>query len=439
MSPRQAQSADRIPRDARAITLHVLGAVLRDGKTVDEGLHDAPGFTALESRDRAFSQLMLLTTLRRLGQIDAVIDEFLEHPLPAGRMVVRNILRLGVCQLLFLGTPPHAAVDRMVALAAAPHLARFKGLVNAVLRRVPKEGPDAIAKQDAHRLNVPDWLWERWAAAYDPPTCQAIAAAHLETPPLDITVKADPDHWARALDAQLLPTGSLRLNEPRPVSALPGFEEGAWWVQDAAAAIPARLLGDVRGQSVVEIGAAPGGKTAQLAAAGGHVIALDRSAKRLGRLRENLSRLDLAAEITAADALDWRPASPVDAVLLDAPCSATGTIRRHPEIPWIRGPDDIERLSGDQAALLRAAGSMIKPGGLLVYAACSLQPEECERQVDSLLDSTDNFARVPLTAAEVDGLVEAITDVGDLRTLPCHWAQWGGVDGFYAARLRRNL
>ena len=220
------------------------------------------------------------------------------------------------------------------------------------------------------------------------------------------------------------------------MTRLPGYDEGAWWVQDAAAALPVRLLGPVAGKRVLEIGAAPGGKTAQLAAAGARVTAVDRAAPRLARLRENLARLALDADIVEADALDWRPQAPADAVVLDVPCTATGTIRRHPDIPHGRKPADVTRLAEQQGRLLTRAAAMLAPGGLLVYASCSLQPEECERQVDAFLAAAPEFARVPVRQDEFAYLGEAITTAGDLRTLPCHWAEVRGMDGFYAARLR---
>ena len=292
------------------------------------------------------------------------------------------------------------------------------------------------------RLNAPDWLWQSWTHAYGAERCRAIAEAHLGEPPLDLSPATDApgpaEELCTALGAQRMPGGTLRLRGAGDVTRLKGYETGAWWVQDAAAALPARLLGPVAGKRVLEIGAAPGGKTAQLAAAGAHVTALDRSAPRLTRLRENLARLGLEAEIVEADALVWRPPAHVDAVLLDAPCSATGTIRRHPDIARGRSPADVSRLAALQGRLLARAAAMVAPGGLLVYASCSLQPEECERQVDAFLAASPGFARLPVQPGELAGIGEAVTAAGDLRTLPCHWADEGGMDGFYAARLRHH-
>ena len=434
-------STNSPPSNARAVAAHALGAILRRGRTLDQALDAAPGLAALSSRDTAFARLLLLTTLRRLGQIDAFLAGLMDRPLPARRGPVQDVLRLGVCQLAFLETPAHAAVASTVALAHGSRLSPYRGLVNAVLRRASHEH-HAIAALDAPRLNTPDWLWQSWTEAYGEARCRAIAEAHLGEPPLDLSPVSDAEDRVEALrdtlGAQRLPGGTLRLRGAGDVTRLAGYEPGAWWVQDAAAALPARLLGAVTDKRVLEIGAAPGGKTAQLAAAGARVIAVDRSAARLARLEENLTRLRLKAEIVEADALEWTPAAPADMVLLDSPCTATGTIRRHPDIPHLRGPADVERLATLQGRLLARAAAMLAPGGLLVYVSCSLQPEECEQRVEDFLTSAPEFARLPVRANELPGLREAVTTAGDLRTLPCHWAEHGRMDGFYAARLRHH-
>ena len=436
-------STNSPPSDARAVAAHALGAILRRGRTLDQALAAAPGLDSLPSRDAAFARLLLLTTLRRLGQIDAFLAGLMDRPLPARRGAVQDVLRLGIAQLAFLETPAHAAVASTVALAQGSRLSPYRGLVNAVLRRASREH-GAIAALDAPRLNTPDWLWNSWTEAYGEATCRAIAEAHLGEPPLDLspvsrTRRTAAKRCAPALGAQRLPGGTLRLRGAGEVTRLAGYETGEWWVQDAAAALPARLLGPVAGKRVLEIGAAPGGKTAQLAAAGARVVAVDRSASRLRRLEENLARLRLEAEIVEADALEWSPPAPADMVLLDAPCTATGTIRRHPDIPHLRGPADVGRLAALQGRLLARTAGMVAPGGLLVYVSCSLQPEECERRVDAFLAASPNFARLPVLADELPGLREAVTAAGDLRTLPCHRAEHGGMDGFYASRLRQYL
>ncbi len=423
--------------DARASALDLLDAVLRRRRPLDEAFAGHRDLPRLEARDRAFARLLVATVLRRLGQIDAAIDARLERPLPQKRAVVRDILRLGVAQVAVLGTRPHAAVDTAVALTEARGQEGLKGLVNAVLRRIAEAGP--LPPDDPEHTNVPRWLWDSWDAAYGAEAAAAIARAHLTEPPLDLSVK-DPcsaTRWAAALDAEILPTGSLRRHGGGDPATLAGFAEGAWWVQDAAAALPARLLGDVAGRQIADLCAAPGGKTVQLAAAGAAVTAVDRSDKRLGRLRENVGRLGLAVETVVADAAAWMPPAPFDAVLLDAPCTATGTLRRHPDIAWNKSADDVGRLVAVQDRLLAAALRMVAPGGTVVYATCSLQPEECEQRIAALLATGAAAERVPVAAAELPGLAAAITVRGDVRTLPCHWAESGGLDGFYAARLRR--
>jgi 16S rRNA (cytosine967-C5)-methyltransferase len=424
-------------KDARAIALELLQDVLQRGRPLDEALAANTDMSGLEARDRAFARLLTATVLRRLGQIDAAIDARLDHPLPANRAIVRDILRLGVAQIALLGLAPHAAVHTSVELVGHGGQAGMKGLVNAVLRRIGESGP--IPPDDPEHLNVPEWLWRDWEAAYGAEAATAIALANLAEAPLDITLKspAETEIWAERLEAEILPTGTLRRAAGGDVTALPGFADGAWWVQDAAAALPTRLLGDVSGHRVADLCAAPGGKTAQLAAAGAHVTAVDISKKRLQRLSENLGRLGLDAETVAVDAAKWTPDEPFDSVLLDAPCSSTGTLRRHPDIAWNKTPADVAKLTAVQDRLLAAALALVKPGGLIVYATCSLQPREGAERIDALIASGAAAQRVPIESDALPDLADAITPAGDLRTLPCHWAARGGMDGFYVARLRR--
>lgn len=423
---------------ARRAAVALLRAVLARGQPLEDAFEHDSGVAALDARDRAFARLLVATVLRRLGQLDALVSAALAHRLPRRAVGVRDVLRLGAAQLLFLGTPPHAAVATAVALAEADGLGAYKGLVNAVLRRLAREGPARLAAQDAARLNTPDWLWRAWVAAYGRRTARAIAAAHLEEAPLDLSVKADAAGWAERLGAILLPSGTLRRPAGGLVTELPGYAEGAWWVQDAGAALPARLFGDVAGRPVIDLCAAPGGKTAQLAAAGARVTAVDRSADRLATVRRNLDRLGLDAGLVAADAAEWEPPAPAPFVLLDAPCTATGTIRRHPDIQRLKGPDDVAALAEVQARLLARAGMMTAPGGLLVYCTCSLQPEEGRRQVEAFLAADAPFRRAPIRAEELGGLADAVLPDGDAQTLPCHAADRGGVDGFFISRLRRE-
>ena len=426
------------PHSARAAALELVSAVLDRRQPLDTAIETSAAMAALEPRDRAFARLMAATVLRRLGQIDAAIAACLDKPLQPKARFARGLLRIGAAQLLFLGTPAHAAVDSTVSLAVGGQLAPYRGLINAVLRRLAREGAALVAAQDAARLNLPDWLGEPWRRDYGEATVQAIAAIHAAEPPLDLSVAGRPEDWAARLGATLLPTGTLRLPQAGAVRELPGYDEGAWWVQDAAAALPARLLGDVGGATVVDLCAAPGGKAMQLAAAGARVIAVDRSKPRMARLQDNARRTALAIDTVVADAAAWRPEAPVRHVLLDAPCSSTGTVRRHPDVAWLKSQADVDRMVPLQDALLDAAAAMLAPGGTLVYCVCSLQREEGPDRIAALLARHARLARRPVAADEIGGLTELLTAEGDLRTLPCHLADQGGMDGFYAARLQRN-
>lgn len=422
---------------ARKLAVRWLEQVILKRRALEDAIEHDPDLGALDPRDRAFAHLLILTLLRRLRLIDRIIDKSMDRKkLPQGP--ARDALRLGIVQLLFIGTPPHAAVKSSVALVRRLGGGQHDKFVNAVLRRLATDGAKLIKRQDEARLAVPDWIWTSWGAAYGPEAARASAEALLREPPLDLTLK-NPDEavlWAERLGARVLPTGSLR----RPGSggdlrALPGFAEGAWWVQDAAAALPVRLLGPIAGLDVLDLCAAPGGKTAQLCAAGARVTAVDRSGPRLKRLHENLARLGLSAAVVEADAGLWRPETPADAVLLDAPCSATGSARRHPDVLHLKTPEDIERLTALQDRLLDAAAAMVKPGGRIVYATCSLQPEEGEARITAFLERCPAARLDPVRPEELGGCAELISPDGYLRTLPAHLAELGGIDGFFAARL----
>jgi 16S rRNA (cytosine967-C5)-methyltransferase len=292
---------------------------------------------------------------------------------------------------------------------------------------------------------VPPWLLTRWIAHYGETTARDIAVALGHEPSLDITVKSDAAQWATRLHGETLPTGSVRTLLQGSVTMLPGFAEGQWWVQDAAAALPARLLGDVAGQSIADLCAAPGGKTAQLVHAGARVTAVDRSPGRMARLRDNLTRLALDAEVVVSDAADWqggKNGGGFDGVLVDAPCSSTGTMRRHPDVAWLRQETDIVALAALQKRLLQKAVTLLRPGGTLVYCTCSLEAEEGEQAISEFLATEATMRRAPIDAGEVAGLAEILTAEGDLRTLPCHLPhadpRLGGLDGFYAARLVKS-
>ncbi|MCX7359523.1 MAG: methyltransferase domain-containing protein [Alphaproteobacteria bacterium] len=416
---------------ARRAATDLLVAVMDRGRALEDALNETPSFNALEGRDRAFARALVTAGLRRLGGVDAVLSEFLARPLPDNAEHARALLHLGAAQLLVLGTPAHAAVGETVETANHMREARgFAKLMNAVLRKVASNGQE-ILNGLPPGADLPPWLYTRWRASYGEVAPQ-IAEALLSEPPLDVTVKADAAGWAEKLFATVTPTGSLRLAQHAPVDTLPGFNEGAWWVQDAAAALPAKLLGDVRGKRVLDLCAAPGGKSLQLAAAGAHVTAVDKSEARLKRLRENLARTKLEAEVICADALKFS-AEPFDAILLDAPCTSTGTLRRHPDVAWLRRPTDVKALADLQAQLIEATAKLLKPGAPLIYAVCSLEPEEGPGVVAAAL--RNGWKRAPLTN-EVPA--EFITPDGDLRTHPGQWPEIGGLDGFYAARLLRS-
>jgi 16S rRNA (cytosine967-C5)-methyltransferase len=423
------------PRRAAA---DVLIAVLERGRTLDDALSTVPSFKALEGRDRAFARAIVSATLRRLGGLDAVIAKFLARPLPKAASVARALLRTGAAQLLVLGTPAHAVVSEAVELARADDGAQaYAKLINAVLRKVATEG-QALLDAEPASVDLPAWLRDRWRAAYGAEATEAIALAERDEPPLDLSAREEPARWAEALGGTLLPSGTIRLPASAPaVETLPGYEDGAWWVQDAAAALPVRLLGEVRGLRVLDLCAAPGGKTMQLAAAGARVTALDKSDRRLNRVRENLARTKLNAHLIVADALTFAPGEPFDAVLLDAPCTATGTLRRRPDVAWSKTAADVPALAEIQAKLIEASAGMLKPGGVLVFCTCSLEPEEGESAVAAALEAGAPLALERILPDEVPGLSEAITAQGTLRTLPSFWADRGGMDGFFAARLRR--
>jgi 16S rRNA (cytosine967-C5)-methyltransferase len=427
---------------ARRIAADILDGVLRRKIALDEqlsGKTSHPGLATLSERDRALMRRLVATALRRLGTLRHLLGGYLDKGFPADAPRTETILLIGAVQILWLDVPDHAAVDLSVRLAQADRRAsRYAGLVNAVLRRVA-QNREALAAADATH-DTPAWLFARWKKAYGADTARAIAQANGHEPALDLTVKDNPETWAERLHGRVLPNGGVRTLAQGAISLLPGFNEGAWWVQDAAASLPARLLGDVRGLNVADLCAAPGGKTAQLAYAGARVTAVDRSPARLNRLRDNLERLALQADSVAADVLEWQPdAAPFDAVLLDAPCSSTGTIRRHPDVPWLKGESDIATLAALQPKLIDRALTLLKPGGIMVYCVCSLEPEEGAEQIAALLARNTSVARKPVTAEEVGGQANFITPDGDLRTLPLHLPdpdpRWGGLDGFYAARL----
>lgn len=426
---------------ARQVALGLLNHVLGQKQPLDQALERDEGIRSLPSRDRAFCRMVVATTLRRLGQIDDLIARAEKKSAPKP-IVLQNILRMGIAQILFMNVPDHAAVDTSVRLADAAELDRQKGFVNGLLRTITRQGQEWLSKQDASRLNTPEWLLKMWISDYELRTAAEIAQANLAEAPLDLTIKDEKDrnYWQSTFKATQIGAGTLRCPSGGSVTEMPGFDDGMWWVQDASAAIPASLFGDVQGRAVVDLCAAPGGKTMQLAARGAHVIAVDRSANRLKRLEENLRRLRLSdnVRVLAEDATVWRPKEAPSLILLDAPCSATGTIRRNPDVPHLKNEADMQRLVNVQANILENAFNMLAPGGVLVYCTCSLQKAEGEAQIQRLFEAHDNAYKLPITAQEIGGLEDPVTDQGDLRILPYHLAALGGMDGFFISRITKK-
>jgi len=426
--------------EVRRLAVKSLDHVLRQGATIDDSLavHDLN--RALEPRDRAFLLTIVLTSLRRKGEIEAILGRFLKKPLPRKAGLASMILLAGVAQLLFLQTPAHAAIDLSVQLAREDRNAKhFSGLVNAVLRRVSGEGHGKLEELDSALLNTPQWLWQRWSKAYGVDVARAIATANQNEPSIDIAAKSDPAAWAQRLGGVVLPTGHVRLRgHGGTIESLPGFSEGTWWVQDAAAGIPVQLLGGVSGMKALDLCAAPGGKTMQLCASGAAVTAVDRSAPRLSRLEQNLRRTGLEARVLQADTLSLGDFGEFDVVVLDAPCSATGTIRRHPELPYQRSENQIRELVRTQRQMLETSANYVRSGGRLLYCTCSLEREEGEEQIEAFLARHENFELVPVsTNAKVPSAFVAAR--GWIRILPnMGIGTESSLDGFFAAVMRRR-
>ena len=417
----------------------VLGVTL-DQLPLDQLLETHPDFVVLTGRDRAFAHALAATCLRHAGEIAAILGKFLSKPLPKSSGMAVDILTIGVAQLLFMNTGPHATLDLCVDLAKQDRKAQhFSGLINAVLRKVSTEGKNVLGHLDGPRLNTPEWLWNQWISAYGSDLAEAIAVAHTREAPLDISVKENPQEWAARLGGECLPTGTVRLGSHEgPLSELPGFSTGEWWVQDAASALPVGLMGNIAGMTVLDLCAAPGGKTAQLASRGALVTAVDDSVSRTNRMRENLSRLRLNVDMVLADVLSLPMTLQYDHVLLDAPCSATGTIRRHPDLPFLKTPKQLASLVELQGKMLDHAAGLVKPVGQLIYCTCSLSPLEGERQIFKFLRAHGDFELVPILPAEAGGQNQFITAAGLLRCLPSMMiGNATGLDGFFAARLRK--
>ncbi|GAB5449408.1 RsmB/NOP family class I SAM-dependent RNA methyltransferase [Gymnodinialimonas sp.] len=406
---------------ARPAALILLHAVLRERQIL--GQVEVPATGA----DAARASRLALTVLRNLGAVDAVIKPYTTRK---PQMGVHNLLRLGAVELLVNGEDAHGVVSDIVGIAKTqPHTRKASGMVNAILRKIAVEGAEAFAKAPPQRL--PPWLDKALRKRIGAEGIRAIERAQAKTPPIDLT----PRDANFTLDgADVLPTGSLRLHNHPQISALPGYAEGKFWVQDAAAALPVRLLGEVTGKSVLDLCAAPGGKTLQLAAAGAEVTALDISGPRLRRVAENLARTGLNATLVTEDAFQHK--GTYNAILLDAPCSATGTIRRHPDLPIVKDGSEIEPLTKLQMQLIDHALTLLKPGGTLVYCTCSLLPVEGEFQVKAALNRHDALSVLPADPTALGGDAGWASEEGGLRLWPSMWADKGGMDGFYMAALR---
>ncbi len=446
---RQSEVGSAAPRPglaARKIAARLLSAIVDAHSSLD-GLTDPgnghPQFRNLEPRDQALVRAILSTALRFRVTIQKLIERQLDRALPANAHSLSHILHVAAAQILFLDVPDSAAVDLAVSHAKGdPRTARFGGLVNGVLRSLVRAKEQALPEMLSATVDAPDWLRERLQSAYGAETASAILTAHRAELAMDFTVKENAGEWAERLGGVVLPIGTVRVEKlAASVPDLPGYAEGAWWVQDAAASLPARLFGDVAGQRLADLCAAPGGKTAQLAMAGAMVTAVDISANRLKRLSSNLDRLGLTAQLVTADILEYRPDAPFDAILLDAPCSSTGTIRRHPDVPWTKTPEDVEKLAAVQRRLLDHAIGLLRPGGRIVFSNCSLDPEEGENLINRFLAETDGVVLDPIVAGEFAGLDSFITARGTLRTTPgdmqAETPAASGMDGFFAARLHR--
>jgi 16S rRNA (cytosine967-C5)-methyltransferase len=403
---------------------------------------DSPIGRSLDGRDKAFARLLVVTVLRRHGELAAVLNHYLERPLAKQRTKVWLILLAGAAQLLLLDVKPHAAISLSVDLCRiSPATRGFDRLINAVLRRTSETGSEVLSGLEGAVLNSPPWLTAALVETYGDGPARQIIEASLQEPGLDLSAKGDAKALADRLEGMLLPTGSVRLRSAGRIEELTGYADGDWWVQDAAAALPAQFFGAVDGKRVADLCSAPGGKTLQLAALGADVVSVDISKARLKRVHENLKRCGLQAKVEAQDVLTWQSETPFDAVLLDAPCSATGTLRRHPDILHHAEKSQLGDLLSLQASLLKQSAALVKPGGLLVYCTCSLLTVEGEAQVADFLSSHSNFVRQPIVAGEAGVPGSWLTGDGDLRTLP-HFTvneepPVSGLDGFYTARLKR--
>ena len=429
------------PRDNSSLASRRLAAfavkeVMENNQPLEQVLAGQPQYHALEGRDRAFVRLIAATTFRRMGQIDAALKPFIRQ---RPTKLVYAALQTATAQLLYLGTPAHAAVGETVSMLKSRGSSKgFANMANAVLRNIVDQGPKLAGAQPP-KVNIPGWIRGEWERAYGRQAGRKMSAQLMKDPVLDISVKSDPSWWAKKLDGEVISASSVRLDKIGDVPALEGFDDGEWWAQDVAATLPVDILGDVKGKRVLDMCAAPGGKTMQLAARGALVTALDKSEGRLERVKQNLERTKLSADIVCADALDWAPEGELfDVVLLDAPCSATGTFRRHPDVLYNRTPKDVSNLVRLQDKLLAKSADFVKPGGTLIYCTCSLMPKEGQPRVDTFLQNVPDFRLIPILEAQGLALPEDAFSGGSLRSLPYYLEDKGGMDGFFIAQLERK-
>ena len=418
----------------------LLHAVIYDQQPLDKLLQNNNSFQKFNQREKAFIRNLVATTLRRLGQIDAIIDNLLNRPLPRSARPAYTAMRLGICQILFLETHNHAAVNTSVDLAKLSSPAKFIGLVNAILRKITLCNKKKLIEKFDVKTNLPDWLFDSWVKSFGSLKTMEICNIHALTPPLDLTINKNPEDWAAILGGQRIGKSTVRLHNSGKISKIHGYDEGAWWVQDAAAALPAQLImNTVNSGFVCDLCAAPGGKTAQLAAAGYQVTAVDISSARINMLLQNMSRLKLVVDVVEENALAWKPKKLYRAILVDAPCSATGTARRHPEILHQKNSKDLRHKNALQKSLINQAANLVEPGGVIVYSVCSLERSEGYEQIVSFLKSNTNFEVLPVEKSEVKDFEACVTIEGFVQTTPAHLAEQGGVDGFFAGRLKKRL
>lgn len=431
--------------NSRLVATMLVTRVVDDGRNIDalcDRQHGLRAFLSLNDRDQSLARAMAITALRNRNRIDFVFRKLMNRPLPKNARFLINALHIASAQILFMDVPDRAAVNIAVsAIGNDRRTSRFKSLANAVLRRMTREKEELLQASEA-ASPFPNWLTKMLRSNYGKENMLRVAQAITNPAALDITVKSDAEIWAKKLDGRLLATGSIRLNSTKPVSELEGYQDGEWWVQDAAAALPARMIDIEKGSDVLELCAAPGGKTAQLAAAGYAVTAVDISQPRLARLKENLERLKLSADVVEADILEWSPDKEFDAVLLDAPCSSTGTMRRHPDTLWAKKHEDISQLANLQFELVQRAATYLKPGGQLVFSNCSILKEEGENLIHRILQACPDLSISPIAEDTIPGTSEMINGQGAIRSLPFHLTneacpQMGGLDGFFACRFAK--